>query len=399
MKKSIIFLLGLLPLSLLAQVDRSKAPQPSAAPQIKIAKPATLTLPNGLKVFVVQNTKLPRVSATLSFNQDGIIEGDKAGLTGMAGELLRRGTTKMGKSQLDEEIDFLGGSINTSAFSASASSLKNNFPKMMALMSDVIFRPSFPSAELEKIRKEALSGLQASKDDPNAIANNVVNRLMYGANHPYGDIETEETLTNVKLEDIKNFFNTYWKPNNAYLVFVGDITPADANKLAVQYFGAWKSGTVPKPTYKTPTPPAKTYIALVDRPASVQSIITFASPVELKPGAPDAIRASVMNNILGGGFSGRLFANLREKYGFTYGAYSNLSTDRLIGNFQAEASVRNEKTDSAIGQFLHEFNRIRTEAIKADEVSRMKKLSKRWFCPFIRKPCNNCQLRFEHCPL
>jgi zinc protease len=386
MKKSIIFILGLLPLGLLAQVDRSKAPQPSAAPQIKIGQPATFTLPNGLKVFVVQNNKLPRVSATLSFNQDGILEGEKTGLTSMAGALLRRGTAKMTKAQLDEEIDFLGGNIGTSAFGASASSLKSNFSKVMALMSDVVLRPSLPSAELEKIRKQSLSALQANKDDPGAIAENVVNRLMYGKDHPYGDIETEETLTNVKLEDVKTFFSTYWKPNNAYLVFVGDITPADAKALATQHFGSWKSGTVPKPTYKVPTAPAKTYIALVDRPASVQSVITLATPVELKPGAPDAITSSVMSNILGGGFSGRLFANLREKYGFTYGAYSNLTSDRVIGNFQAEASVRNEKTDSAIGQFLYEFNRIRTEAIPASEVDRMKNYLSGSFARSLESP-------------
>ena len=386
MKKSIIFLLGLLPLGLMAQVDRSKAPKPDPAPQIKIGQPATFTLPNGLKVFVVQNSKLPRVSATLSFNQDGIIEGDKTGLTSMAGDLLRRGTTKMTKAQLDEEIDFLGGNINASAFSASASSLRSNFPKVMALMSDVVLRPSLPSAELEKIRKQQMSALQASKDDPGAIASNVVNRVMYGKNHPYGDIETEETLMNVKLEDIKSFFNTYWKPNNAFLVFVGDITTADAKALATQHFGAWKSGTVPKPTYTTPKAPAKTYIAVVDRPASVQSNIVFATPVELKPGAPDAIAASVMNNILGAGSTARLFMNLREKYGFTYGAYSSLSPDRLIGNFQAQASVRNEKTDSAIGQFLYEFNRIRTESIKEDEVANMKNYLSGGFARSLENP-------------
>lgn len=386
MKKSIIFLLGLLPLGLMAQVDRSKAPKPDPAPQIKIGQPATFTLPNGLKVFVVQNSKLPRVSATLSFNQDGIVEGDKTGLTSMAGDLLRRGTTKMTKAQLDEEIDFLGGNVNTSAFSASASSLKSNFPKVMALMSDVVMRPSLPSAELEKIRKQMMSALQADKDDPSAIATNVVNRIMYGKDHPYGDIETEETLMNVKLEDIKGFFNTYWKPNNAFLVFVGDITLADAKALATQHFGAWKSGTVPKPTYKTPTAPTKTYIAIVDRPASVQSVITFAAPVELKPGAPDAIAASVMNNILGAGSTARLFMNLREKYGFTYGAYSTLNTDRLIGSFQAQASVRNEKTDSAIGQFLYEFNRIRKEAIQDDEVTNMKNYLSGGFARSLENP-------------
>ncbi|HEV7333964.1 MAG TPA: pitrilysin family protein [Flavisolibacter sp.] len=386
MKKIIIAFLALLPTVLMAQIDRSKAPQPGPAPEIKIGQPATFTLPNGLKVFVVQNTKLPRVSATLSFNMDGIVEGDKAGLTGMGGELLRRGTTKMNKVQLDEAVDQLGGSLNTSATSASASSLKRNFPKLFALMSDVVLRPSFPASELEKIRKQTLSGLQAAKENPNAIAQNVVNRLTYGKDHPYGDIETEETISNIKLEDIKNYFSTYWKPNNAFLVFVGDITPADAQKLATQYFGSWQKGEVPKPTYQTPQPPAKTYIALVDRPSSVQSVITFAAPVPLKPGTPDVIPASVMNNILGAGATSRLFMNLREKHGFTYGAYSNLSSDRLVGSFTASASVRNEKTDSAIGQFLHEFNRIRTEDLLADEVARMKNYLSGSFARSLESP-------------
>jgi predicted Zn-dependent peptidase len=303
----------------------------------------------------------------------------------MGGELLRRGTSKMNKEQLDEAIDLLGGSINTSATAVSASSLKSNFPKLMALMSDIVLRPTFPAAELDKIRRQTLSGLQAAKENPDAIADNVVNRLVYGKDHPYGDIETEETVSNVKLEDIRNYFNTWWKPNNAYLVFVGDITSADAKKLATQYFSAWKSGPVPKPTYNTPKAPAKTVIALVDRPTSVQSVITFATPVELKPGAPDVIPSVIMNNILGGG-TGRLFNNLREKYGFTYGAYSNLKSDRLVGAFTAEASVRNEKTDSAIGQFLYEFNRIRTEALDADEVEKMKNYQSGSFARSLESP-------------
>lgn len=386
MKKIFIALLGILPSVLMAQVDRSKAPQPGPAPQIKIGQPATFTLPNGLKVFVVQNSKLPRVSATLTFNMDGIVEGDKAGLTSMGGQLIRRGTAKMNKAQLDEAVDQLGGNLNTSATSASASSLKSNFPKLMALMSDVVLRPSFPATELEKIRKQTLSGLQAAKDDPNSIAENVANRLMYGASHPYGDIQTEQTISNVKLEDVKNYFTTYWKPNNAFLVFVGDITTAEAKNLATQHFGSWKKGVVTQPKYTIPQAPAKTYIAVVDRPASVQSVITFAAPVSLKPGTQDAITASVMNNILGGGFSGRLFGNLREKYGFTYGAYSSLNPDRLIGSFTAEASVRNEKTDSAIGQFLYEFNRIRTESLDPSEVSRMKSFLTGSFARSLESP-------------
>lgn len=372
MKKLFIFLLSTLPLTMMAQVDRSKAPAPAPAPEIKVGKPATFTLPNGLRVFVVQNSKLPRVSATLTIDSDGIIEGNKAGLTGIAGELLRRGTTTMNKAKLDDEIDYLGANVSTSPWSVSAASLKTNFPKVMSLVGDIVLRPALPAAELEKIRKQALSGLQANKDDPSAIADNVVNRLAYGKEHPYGDIETEQTINNVKLEDVRSFFRTYWNPNNAFLVFVGDISVEEARVLATKTFGTWKRGVLPIKSYKAPQPPAKTFIAIVDRPASVQSVINFISPIELKPGTPDVIPASVMNNILGSGSSSRLFLNLREKHGFTYGAYSNIKSDRLVGAFSAEASVRNEKTDSAIGQFIYEFNRIRNDQLDDTTVRNMK---------------------------
>jgi zinc protease len=391
MKKSIIYLFALLPFSLMAQVDRSKAPKPTAAPEIKVGKPATFTLPNGLKVFVVENTKLPRVSATLSIDMDGIVEGNKTGVSQMAGTLLRRGTTKMNKQQLDEQIDFLGANINTSATGITAGSLKSNFSKVLGLMSDIVLRPSFPTAELEKIRKQELSGLQAAKDDPGAISDNVINRVTFGKDHPYGDIMTEETVNNVKLEDIKKYFSTYWKPNNAYLVFVGDISTAEAKQLATANFGTWKQGPVVKQTYKTPQAPAKTFIAVVDRPASVQSNITFITPIALKPGAPDVIPASVLNNILGGGASGRLFMNLREKHGFTYGAYSTLESDRLVGRFSADASVRNEKTDSAVAEFLSEFNRIRTEPLSDTAVTNMKNYLSGSFARSLENPATIAQ--------
>lgn len=386
MTKHILYLFILLPLLSAAQVDRSKPPKPSPAPEVKIGQPATFTLTNGLKVFVVENNKLPRVSASLTIDLDGIIEGDKAGLTSMAGQLLRRGTTTMRKDKLDEEIDFMGATINTSSTSVYAASLTNNFSKVVGLMSDIVLRSSFPSTELEKIRRQELSGLQAQKDDPEAISENVVNRLTYGKDHPYGDITTEKTINNVKLEDIKKYFSTYWKPNIAYLVFVGNITAVQAKELAQKNFGSWQKGVVPKATYKEPQPPAKTYIAIVDRPASVQSLITFITPVSLKPGSPEAIPSSVTNAILGGGASGRLFENLREKHGFTYGAYSSIKSDRLIGAFTASASVRNEKTDSAVGEFLSEFKRIRTEPVIDTEVVNMKNYISGSFARSLENP-------------
>lgn len=353
-------------------IDRTKAPKPGPAPVINIADPASFTLPNGLKVFVVTNTKLPQVSATLTIDRDPLLEGEKAGMLSMAGSLMRRGTAKMDKATLDESVDFLGGDLGASATSVSASSLKGNFPKLLQLMADVALRPAFSNAELEKIRTQTLSGLAQAKDDPNSIAANVSGALVYGKSHPYGEFETEQTVKNVTVADIKNYHSTYWKPNIAYLIFVGDITSNEAMKLATEHFGGWTRGDVPKKQYADVKPPAKNLIAIVDRPSSVQSVISINSPVNLQPGTPDAIPTSVMGNVLGGGFSSRLNQNLREKYAFTYGAGGGVSTDRLVGNFRASASVRNEKTDSAVGQFLYEFNRIRNEAASDSEVTALK---------------------------
>ncbi|MCU0394341.1 MAG: insulinase family protein, partial [Chitinophagaceae bacterium] len=175
-------------------------------------------------------------------------------------------------------------------------------------------------------------------------------------------------------------------PNIAYLIFVGDITVDEARKLTEAHFGTWARAEVPKMNYPAVQPPAKTMIAIVDRPSSVQSVINIGSPVQLKPGAPQAIPASVMSNVLGGGFSSRLNQNLREKYGFTYGAGGGVSSDRLVGRFRASASVRNEKTDSAIGQFIHEFNRIRNEVASDSEVTALKNYMSGGFARSLEDP-------------
>jgi predicted Zn-dependent peptidase len=280
----------------------------------------------------------------------------------------------------------LGGELSSSATSVSASSLKKSFPKLMELMADVALRPAFDSRELETVRKQTLSGLAQAKDDPNAIARNVSSMLLYGKTHPYGEVETEKTVQNVTVADIKAYHQTYWKPNIAYLILVGDITVEEARALATKYFGSWAKGVVPAKKYNEVVPPAKTYVALVDRPSSVQSVIRISAPVQLKPGAPDAIPASVMSNVLGGGFSSRLNQNLREKYGFTYGAGGGVSPDKLVGRFSASASVRNEKTDSAVGQFLFEFNRIRNELASDSEVTALKNYMSGSFARSLEDP-------------
>lgn len=355
------------------QVDRTKAPEPGPARVIEIGEYKSFTLDNGLQVFVVENHKLPRVQFSLQLRHDAVYEGDKSGYIGMAGELLGTGTTTRSKAALDEQVDFIGASLNTSANGIYASSLTKHTPVLLELLTDVLYNPAFNPDELAKIKTQTLSALTANKEDPEAIASDVRNVLVYGKDHPYGELVTEKTVEKITLEDCIGYYNTYFRPNNAYLAIVGDIDLKAAKKLVEKHFGKWEKGTIPAPVFPTPQPPEKTFVALVDRPSAVQSIITIAHPVELKPGSPDAIRAGVMNNILGGGgLSSRLNQNLREHKAFTYGAHSSLASDKLIGSFDADVSVRNAVTDSAVVELLSELRRIRQEPVKEEELKAAK---------------------------
>lgn len=365
---------------------RKQAPQPGTPPKIQIGKAATKKLKNGLTVIVVENHKLPQVSFRVFVDFDPVLEKEAAGYADMAGELLSKGTKTRTKEQLDEEVDFIGASLSSDANGVSGSSLSKHTDKMLELLSDVLLNPSFPAEELDKAKRRAESGLAAAKNDPDAIASNVANVLRYGKDHPYGENMTEETLAKISLDQIKKYYQTYFKPNIAYLVIVGDIKQADAFAKAEKYFGKWAKGNVPKHTYPTPKAPEKTSVAFVDKTGAVQSVINITYPVELPPNHPDVIPVRLMNTILGGYFNSRVNANLREKHGYTYGARTSLSPDRLISGFSAVASVRNEVTDSAVAQFLLELERMRTEPIPDDELQLVKNVLTGQFAQSLEQP-------------
>jgi predicted Zn-dependent peptidase len=352
-------------------LDRSKRPLPAPAPEIKIGNFESFVLDNGMKVFVVENHKLPKVSYSLVLDYDPILEGENAGYVSAAGQLLRTGTTTRSKDQLDEEIDFIGATLNPYETGIYASSLKKHNEKLLELMSDVLINAQFKQEELDKIIKQTLSGLASQKNEPSAIAKKVSAAMMYGKQHPYGESANEASVNKITLDLCKKFYQTYFRPNIAYMAIVGDITTAEAKPLMEKYFGKWQKADVPKNKFKTPEQPSTAKVAIVDRPSAVQSLFEICYPVELRPGGEDAIKARVMNTILGGG-TFRLFANLREKHSYTYGAYSQLSSDKLIGNFNASANVRNTVTDSAIIEVLSEMNRLRREKVPAEELSMVK---------------------------
>src|SRR5690554_6865761 len=372
-KLSIYLLISLLGFTAaFAQVDRSTYPAPGPAPAINIGDAETFTLSNGLKVFVVENHKLPRVTFSLILDRDPILEGDKAGFTSMVGELMRSGTVNRTKDQLDEAIDQIGGSISVSSTSARASSLTKHQETLLDLFSDILFNPSFPQAELDKIKKQYISGLAAAKDDPNSISATVTNAVLYGKDHPYGEKETEATIGNVEVADIQDYYTTYFRPNIAYLAIVGDITKAEAEKLVKTHFSNWERGTVPNHVWPAVKTPEANKVIVVDRPTSVQSIINVVYPVELQYNSPDRIPVTLLSYLLGGGASSRLFTNLREDKGFTYGAYASISPGKLIGQFSANASVRTEVTDSAAYEIYHEMERLDDNTISEEELTEAK---------------------------
>lgn len=357
--------------NIFSQVDRSKAPAPKPAPDIKFGEVYTFELKNGLKVFVVENFKNPIISINLIVDRDPIVEGDKAGYLEAVGDLLRGGTKKRTKDQLDEEIDFIGATFETSSNEIYASALARHTEKLFEIFADVVLNSDFKQEELDKFKLQKKSSLQAQKDEPKAIASRVRKKLYYGEGHPYAESATEQTVDNIDLNVCVDYYKKYFAPNISYLAIVGPIKKKDAEKLVKKYFEGWKKGSVERKKYNFPELPSVPRVALVNRDNSVQSVINVGHPIDLKIGAPDAIKASVANTMLGGGVF-RLFQNLREKHSFTYGAYSTLVPDMVAGHFTASTEVRNSATDSAISEILFEMNRIRKELAPEDEVELVK---------------------------
>lgn len=371
---SSILCFGLLLGGLSAQEEtfRQSAPEPGPAPVIQMGDFVDFELDNGLHVIVVENHKLPRVSFRLFVDVPLHLEGKYVGTADIAGDLLNNGTENRSKAEIDEAVDFIGANLNTYSTGAFASGLTKHKESLMEIMADVILNPTFPEAEFTKIQQQTLSGLATVKDDPDAIASNLAQVLRYGKDHPYGEVTTEATVKNITVDQCKQYYNNYFRPNISYLVMVGDITPEDARTLAERFFGGWRAIPVDESNFSHPTRPDERTVNFVSRTDAVQSVVNVTYPVDLEPGTNEAIVANVMNNILGASSSGRLFRNLREDKAFTYGAYSSLSSDRHVGYFNAGASVRNEVSDSAVHEFLVEMERIRDEKVDEDELNRAK---------------------------
>src|SRR6056297_338708 len=370
-----------------AQIDRSTPPEAGPAPKINLKEPARFELKNGLKVLVVENHKLPRVRIQLSIDNPPILEGDKAGVAALTGSMLGKGSKKIPKDEFYEEVDFLGANIYIGEQSAFASSLSKYFPRILELMADAALNPDFLQEEFEKEKEKIITGIKSEVKDVSAISDRVQTALAYGKNHPFGEFMTEETVNNVTLLDVEQFYRSYFVPANAYLVVIGDVEFETVKELATKAFTPWSKAVPPSLSYSDPKDVQYTQINFVDVPNAVQSEVAVENITNLKMKDEDYLDALLANRILGGGGQARLFKNLREDKGYTYGSYSGLRANKFSPmRFNAYAQVRNAVTDSSVVEILKEIDKITSEPVSDEELANAKAKYAGSFVMALEKP-------------
>jgi len=359
-------------------VDRTKPPELGPPPRVSLPPIITRQLPNGLKLMIVEQHELPLADFVLIVGSGGT--ADPAGKTGVANltsQMLREGTTTRKSLDIADQTSFLGISLFPQA-SWESSNLSLHTPtaqldSALALFADVALHPSFPANEFERIKKNRLTELLQLRDQGPAIANLAFPAILYGSGHPYGAplIGTEASVTGLTTADLQAYYQANFKPNNATMIIVGDVNPAQIEQKINSLFGGWQRGDVLPLTYAEPPKAGATTIYLIDKPGAAQSSFRIGE-IGVPRSTRDYFALTVMNTILGGSFTSRLNQNLREVKGYTYGASSRFDMRRAAGPFTAAAEIVSAKSDSALLEFMKELNGIR-QAVPNDELSRAKR--------------------------
>ncbi|MGI8555389.1 MAG: M16 family metallopeptidase, partial [Pyrinomonadaceae bacterium] len=350
-----------------ARTAQQKADLPKGGPDPKFTLPAIekTKLSDGLNVWIVKQNELPIVSMNMVLNAGGTFDAaDKSGVSSLTATMLNQGTKNRSAIEIANQLQAIGASLGAGAgydsTNVSMQTLTKNLDQALDIYSDVITDASFPANELETIRRRTLTGFSLRKSNPTAISDLVYNRVLYG-NQPYsrslsGD---EKSVRAITRDDLVNFYNANYTPNNATLIVVGDVDSKTLLPKLEKAFSGWKAGgTINPVTMTAETMMGKPGIYFVDKPGAAQSSVAIGQ-VGVDRGSPDYYALQVMNSILGGGSSGRLFMNLREDKGYTYGAYSSFAFRRGAGPFRAAAEIQTGSTKEAVAEFIKELNGIR----------------------------------------
>jgi zinc protease len=366
--------------TLVAQtVDRTKRPAPQKPPTIELPAFQKATLSNGLAVWVVEQHKLPIVAFNLVLQSGAACDpADRPGLATLTAELMDAGTKTMDALQIADRLDFIGANMRVGASydgsSASLTTLSKHLDEALAVYSEVLTGPTFPQKEFERIKKQRLTSLLQQKDRAAITATIAFNHIVYGGNHPYGNDPSgsEASVSAMTRDDVVKFYETYYRPNNATLIVVGDVTLKDLLPRLEKGFAGWKKMPVPTATIPAAPQPGVRTVYLIDKPGAPQSEIRIGYPC-LARSTPDFFSVQLLNRLLGGQYSSRINLNLREKHGYTYGARSTFVFNKEAGPFYASGGFVSTKTDSSIYQLLYEIDRTYKDGVTAEELEFGKK--------------------------
>ncbi|HVJ27716.1 MAG TPA: pitrilysin family protein [Vicinamibacterales bacterium] len=375
-----------------AMVLKGKAPISSEILKVKLPKPQTATLPNGLQIMVVENRTLPQVSFQLIIPGAGgyYDPADKIGLAQYTAQMMREGTKTRNTLQMAQELETMAANMGVSAglssqnATVSGGSLTENFDKVFEIALDVLMNPTFPAEEWERAKARAKSGLVQQRTNPGFLSTERYNKILYG-DHPAGRASvTAAGLDAITRDAMVEFHRAHYVPDHALIAFAGDISLAEARKKVEAGLGAWKKAGVPKPTVTEPAAPGAPKVTLIARPASVQTSLRVGGPSMTRKDA-DYEALTVANRVLGGTM-GRLFRHLREEKGYTYGIGSSFSALSYRGDWSASTSVRTAVTEAALTDLLAEIAEMRDKPVPTSEFEDSKRALQASFALSLENP-------------
>lgn len=355
-------------------VEKGRAPVSNTVLQVKLPRPKEAELSNGLHVLVLEDHRSPQVTMQLIVRGAGgyYDPADHLGLAQFTAANMREGTATRSSSDIAEQLERLAATLTVnSSLSAedatvNAATLTENIDAVLDLMADVLLHPSFPEQELARYKNQMRAQLVQMRANPGFLAQERFNQVMF-RDHPDGrTAATVEALEKTTRESLMAFHKTHYVPDHGVIAIAGDITLADAVRKLEARLGAWKKAGTPEPAVTDPAPVSKPGLYLVARPNSVQTNLVVGAQA-VKRTDPDYFAVTVMNKVIGGGPTGRLFRHLREDKGYTYGAYSNVDAPRWTGAWIATTEVRNEVTDPALTDLVDEIRQMRDVLVPAKE--------------------------------
>lgn len=374
MKLKILSLIGIFVIFFTAnaQIDKSRTPKSASFSEITLGKTDKFTLRNGLTVLLLENQKLPEISIALTINNTPRYKGDLAGVSSILGNLLGSGTITYSQDNFKNRARELGANISFSSHGVSASSGIENINEVLELMADGVINAQFTQEEFDKEVKRTLDKIKSDEQSVMKMAERIQNALPYGKNHPYGEFMTEESVNRITLSEVKKEYNTFYKPNNAYLVIIGDFNARKMKKSVKKLFGDWKAGNIPLHTLPEVQNVETTEINFVNMLNATQSEVAVINTVNLTPADDDYFAAVLANQILGGGTSSRLFMNLKEDKDYASESYSKIIQNKYVGSFAAFASVNNAATNLSVAEMMKEINIIRYKGVSKEQLKNAK---------------------------